>query len=471
MDRRIKQTSILSYWTLRYLLILCLGLLVVTSISVYWINRSTKENKLQMTGLLGLEIADRIVDENGRLMISPAIGQIVDDRKHYLNLPIDFCLLIMDAQENVLYTRPRLGPEQIEKKLADIASGRETTAVTTPVMGGGGVIGSVILTQPQNSLTYFLQPNERILLVTMLAGLTAMGWLTIYLLSRKLSRPIREVAAAAHSVSMGQYDIHLEDTAKEREISELIVSFKGMASRLKQLEEWRTMMLAGVTHELKTPVTSIKGLLHAVREGVVEKEESDEFLDIALKESQRLQVMVEDLIDYNAFTTGFVEVRHDLLDITRLVAEICYQWQLVHEGQAAITKDIPPGPIMVLGDASRIQQIVMNLLNNSLQARRDELPVRIAVRVYLDGADRVAVEFADNGGGIPAEEQPHIFEQFYRGENKKLATRGLGLGLTFSRMLAEAQGSTLCLKESSPEGTVFVLRIPLSREEQPRIFT
>lgn len=114
------------------------------------------------------------------------------------------------------------------------------------------------------------------------------------------------MASAAREISLGHYDIRLSANAKERELGELIASFKEMAGKLKQLDHSRTFMLAGLTHELKTPVTSEKGLVHAVKEKVVQNEEADEFLKIALQETGRLERMIADLLDYNALAAGLV---------------------------------------------------------------------------------------------------------------------------------------------------------------------
>ena len=153
-------------------------------------------------------------------------------------------------------------------------------AVTAPVENNEEKIGQVSLLQPSKSLTHLLQLKWSMGLL--LISLTSLGWLTIYLLSRKLARPIRKVALAAREISHGHYDVQLQVNVKERELYELVESFKEMAGRLKQLEHSRNFMLAGLTHELKTPVTSVKGLVHAVKEKVVINENADEFLEVAL---------------------------------------------------------------------------------------------------------------------------------------------------------------------------------------------
>lgn len=463
----MKQTSILSYWTLRYLIILIIGLLLVSTASIYWINQSTKMNAVQMSKWFGQEIADRIIDSNGNLQIPPDINRVIDYRKKSFKSAADFCILITNNRGEVIYTRPELTKYEIQKKLTDdMLSARQPDffAVITQVTKGTDFLGRVILVQPRQALTNFSREN-RLLISILLIGLSTLGWLTIYLLARKLSRPIREVAAAARLVATGQYDVKLQHQAKEREISELIISFREMASRLKQLEEWRTVMLAGVTHELKTPVTSIKGLIHAVREEVVTGEESEEFLDIALKEANRMQFMIADLLDFNAFITGFVDVRKEVIDANQLVSEIVYQWNIVQEeGQADLQVILPDEALFILVDPSRIQQILINLLNNSLQAKRNGKAVKIVVTLKKQETERIEIELADNGYGIPLEEQPLIFERYYRGELKRHKTRGLGLGLTFSQMLARAQEGDLILKESSEAGSAFVLSLKMNEK-------
>ncbi|RRJ66955.1 sensor histidine kinase [Paenibacillus oralis] len=469
MGQRIKpkpkQISILSYWTLRYFAILCLGLAIITVAAVYWIRETARDSRLKTTGLLGQEISERVTSPSGEIAIPPDFEHLLKSRFVYFNLDKDeLCLIITDDQGKLVFSKPKISDKDLKYKLTDdLAESRDSRfmAVTTPIMSGGEKKGQVALLQSERSLTY--SPNEIILVVLLLLTLILCGWITLYALSRKLSRPIRRVALSARQIAAGSYDVNLDIATPEREIQELIGSFKDMAVRLKQLEAWRALQLAGVTHELKTPVTSIKGLLLAVREGVVNREEAEEFLDIALKESERLEWMVADLLNYNALSSGSLEVKSSPINVKLLIEEIVYQWGLFHE-EEQVSVTIEPGgeELVALGDALRIQQIVVNLLNNALQAA-DERPLRVEVRLipydrYLD------ILVRDNGGGIPAEEQPHIFEQFYRGQAKKRKVRGLGLGLTYSRLLARAQGGDLLLDSSTDAGSAFMLK--LRREHQ-----
>lgn len=463
MDQRIKPkaASLLSYWTLRYFAILCLGLAIIAVAAVYWIQDTARDNRLKTSGLLVQEISERIASSDGELAIPGEFEPLLKSRFDYFNVDKDeLCLIITDKKGHLVFSKPKISEYELKHKLTDdLARSRDNRflAVTAPIMGESGQQGQVALLQSKRSLTY--SPNEIVLVVLLLLTLILCGWITLYALSRKLSRPIRDVALSARQIAAGSYDVSLEIDAPEREVRELIGSFKDMALRLKQLEEWRALALAGVTHELKTPVTSIKGLLLAVREGVVNREEAEEFLEIALKESERMEWMVADLLHYNALSSGSVEVKNSPLQVKLLIEEIVYQWGLIHEGEQVSVTVAPGGEELIAGgDALRIQQIIVNLLNNALQAAVPERPLRIRIDLTAQEHD-VDIRVQDNGSGIPAEEQPQVFEQFYRGEAKKRKVRGLGLGLTFSRLLARAQGGDLLLDGSSDAGSTFVLKL------------
>ncbi|GAA3408651.1 hypothetical protein GCM10020370_45300 [Paenibacillus hodogayensis] len=446
------------------MLILCVGLALVASAAVLWVRAATMDSRLQMMGLLSQEIADRVAGDGDIPVITKSLDELIGNRKRYFKLNDELCVTITGTSGQMFYNDGTVPPQEIRKRLNEEMTAPvnpDFVTVSTPIYNKAGTtIGHVTLIQTRKALVF--TPHQNGVLAILLIGLAVFGWLTVYLLSRKLSRPIRQVAAAARQVSHGSYDIRLDGEWREREIGELVGSFKEMTSRLRQLEEWRTLMMAGITHELKTPVTSVKGLVHAVREGVVQGKEADEFLDIALKETDRLQTMVADLLDYDALAAGFVTVRRERLDAGALIAEIVHQWNVVHEPERPLAELEPVAPgLELFGDPFRIQQIVVNLLNNARQAEAPGRPLAIALRTA--GAGGMAeVVVADNGRGIRENERDFVFERFFRGEEKRQRIRGLGLGLTFSRMLARAQGGDLLLVRSSSDGSEFALRLPLA---------
>ncbi|MNJ46329.1 Alkaline phosphatase synthesis sensor protein PhoR [compost metagenome] len=362
---------------------------------------------------------------------------------------------------------PKITQEEMEHKWdykEQVSLYSEYASVSAPIYGGnsGKEIGRTVLMQSDESLT--TTKSVVIVVVIMLIIFTLSGLLTIYLLASRLSLPLRQLTIAAKKIRKGNYSIgELRVQTQEKEISELVDSFSEMAARLKQLEEWRILSLAGVSHELKTPVTSIKGLIHAVKDEVVTGEEAEEFLDLALKETSRLDRMVADLLDYNAFAAGNVSLRSDRLELKTLLNEVVHQWKLMdnhHDIDCVLT--LPEDETYVVGDALRIRQIIVNLLNNSIQAKHHERKLVIGITIDLSDPDKVMIKIKDNGIGVSQEDVPNIFERFYRGERKTIRPHGLGLGLTYSQQLAQAQGGNLTLRSSSKEGTVFAITFPIA---------
>ena len=129
----------------------------------------------------------------------------------------------------------------------------------------------------------------------------------------------------------GNYDVTFKSNSKEQEVAQLIATFQDMSSRLKQLESLRTLLLAGVTHELKTPVASISGLLQAIQDKVVDGAESEEFIQLSLKEAQRMHHMVEDLLDFNGFATGALRITNEQIELNAFTREVVHQWRIAQE--------------------------------------------------------------------------------------------------------------------------------------------
>lgn len=425
------------------------------------------EQRLHLTIFMAEQLAAQIVNDEERYLPS-------DGEKNQEILPeqwLDSNVYIVGNEGMVFSTNrlkgPRFGPfipQSIltsEKEVQRIQINTEEESrlyvVKVPILLEDVQLGWVIVTQSEEELTEVNQ--EYGLLAVMLVSLALLGWAAIYLLSRKLSAPIKHVANGAKKVQAGDYHVELSEDSKVQEVHELVRSFKEMANRLEQLESLRTELLAGVTHELKTPVTSISGLLQALKDDVVSGEEAKEFLAISLKETERMQKMIGDLLAFNSFSANQFPVNKTKESINDLVAEFTHQWNITNDdGTVELDVRLLEKDCEVSTDGARLQQILVNLLNNARQSLEKHGVIRVTVRRV---GDNIEIAVQDNGVGIPVKEQGLIFERFYRGENKKYKVRGLGLGLPFSKMIARALGGDLLLKSSSSEGTTFAILLPI----------
>lgn len=411
------------------------------------------------------EIASRVSNyEQGRFIPRDNIPMFKDPehRTNGVIYIVDKDGTILSANRSMRQSIKGTLPQNLlnnEEQVQKIADGNEIQEylVKAPIEINREIVGWVVIIQPENELVEVKQ--EYSLLFIMLGSLAILGWAAIYFLSRKLSSPIKEVAIAAKQVQEGNYTFQLPENLHEEETYELVQSFREMADRLQQLEALRSELLAGVTHELKTPVTSISGLLQAVRDDVVTGKDAKEFVAISLKETFRMQKMIADLLDFNSFTVNQLSIINEHLYINRVVEETAYQWtHSQQDNRIKLEIHLLEEDEQIETDAMRLKQVLFNLLNNAKQAIVKEGMVTLSMKKEFD---HLSITIQDSGCGIPIEEQRLIFERFYRGDYKKFKVRGLGIGLPFSKMIAHALGGDLILVESSTKGTTFKVSLPL----------
>lgn len=467
--KRNKRAPLLHYWTTRYLITLFIGIIIIGLLSTLLIRYNAIQKSLDGIKIIAEEIAESAVNPQGQLNINSNLSRDIERSQRFLRLDNNLFMMIIDTKRNLIFSKPDMLPKEIFQGISitmdskqnvqqiEIRPGMKYIIVKQPIKSNNDILGHVIILHPFREMPR--SPQEYQLLIIMLTGLALLGWFIIFSLTRELAKPIKSVADAAKEIVTGNYDIELDKNVREQEVFDLITSFKEMAERLRLLETVRTELLAGVTHELKTPITSISGLVQALKDEVVTGAEAREFLDICSKETSRLQNMVEDLLDFNYFATGDLKVQKESHDINQIVQEISYQWLIGQEDdKITINTQLTESPLIISTDAMRLQQVFYNLFDNAKQAFVNDGIIDVAV--YMQDGE-IKIDITDNGTGIPEEEQPLIFERFFRGKAKKDRVRGLGLGLAFSKIITKALGGDLVLKNSSLKGTTFTIMLPV----------
>ena len=467
-NRKKKRVSLTRYWTTRYLLTLCIGLTIIAFISAIWLRHTTLVYRLDMIEFMAEEMTHRISDNVDAGIPNGDNPGLFRERDRFMNMDIKPVIYIVNTEGKIISSNRPKGPRE-QTIQADILSSSDEVqkltyngtskvfyAVKKKIEIADEQVGWVVIVESKERLTHLNQEYGQ--LAIMIGSLALLGLGAIYFLSRRLATPIKEVAAAAKQVQQGNYNIKLPENLKEEEVYELVRSFKEMAMRLKQLESMRTELLAGVTHELKTPVTSISGLLQAIQDGVVSGDDAREFVKMAINETSKLKTMVGDLLAFNSFAVNAIPVKFEELEINRMVQDVVNQWRLMQDtDDVQLTLTTLKELVTVNIDAIRFQQIFTNLFTNAEQAMKGQGNINV---VLYNEKESVVITVSDHGQGIPKEEQDLVFERFYRGENKKYDVRGLGLGLPLSKMMAQSIHGDLHLVESSEKGTTFKLIIP-----------
>jgi signal transduction histidine kinase len=238
-----------------------------------------------------------------------------------------------------------------------------------------------------------------------------------------------------------------------------------------QVDRLKSEFVANVSHELRTPMTSIKGYVEIMIMGAAGDLTAQQrhFLDIVKSNTERLNILVNDLLDVSRIEAGRVVLSQEALDLREIAQEVVQDLQRRSKAEGRpmtfvvdARNDLPT----VTGDATRIRQVLGNLVSNGYNYTPDGGQVTVRVRQH-DRELRVDVE--DNGIGIVPKDQPRIFERFFRGEDPLvLATSGTGLGLAISRFLVEMHNGRIWFTSSGVrgEGSVFSFTLPLIKGEE-----
>jgi signal transduction histidine kinase len=290
-------------------------------------------------------------------------------------------------------------------------------------------------------------------------GIPVAGILILYY-SRRIARPLVELASAADEVAAGHYDVAVPERTWGSEVERLATRFHEMTTRLSESEQLSRNFLMSVSHELRTPLTAIRGHVSALREGILEDEASrSRSLEVVSEEAMRLERLVGDVLDLAKLDARRFALLREEVDM-RALCERAYATFAEEARARGIEYDLELGEGAVLiTDGDRVLQIVTNLLANALHWTPAGGRVDLGLGAQ-NGEVRVAV--SDTGPGIAPEMEERIFRPFWSGDGG-----GTGLGLAIARELALALGGRLELHSEPGRGSRFVLVLPVRVAAQP----
>jgi signal transduction histidine kinase len=399
------------------------------------------------------------------------------DASLQLSSQLDTRIRILDAQGKVLVDSrqeeqgadlradPLVGQALQGQYASRIGQGDQTqeTAMhlALPVLVEGQLVGVVYLSQPLRDVTAVLHDlRTRWLLSTAIALLLAgaVGWL----LSRAIASPLRRLTAAAGAVAAGQLDQQVPVRSHD-ELGRLSQTFNEMTARLRAARQMQVDFVANVSHELRTPLTAIKGSVETLRDGAVDDPEArDRFLETVEGETDRLIRLVNDLLVLSRADSEALNLQRNSVDLAQLVRATVKRLAPQAEARGLICRvETPSDSLLAWADSDRIEQVLVNLLDNAIKySRRGG-----TVTVHVDGGHGhpVRVQVQDEGVGIPAEELARIGQRFYRADKaRSRAEGGSGLGLAIAQALVQAHGGQLWLQSQEGQGTLVTFTLPSS---------
>jgi len=315
----------------------------------------------------------------------------------------------------------------------------------------------------------FISQHDLVLTVALLgfAGITAFTF-GLYV-ARSLSDRVNALAHAAQQVAQGKLDTRLPVTGQD-EVSQLTRTFNWMAENLEQIdmqkrliEQTRRALIAGVSHDLRTPLTSIRAMIEAIADGVVTDTDTvNRYMSTSLTELQHLNHLIDDLLELAKLDAGHLDIQFDQSSLADLISDVLSSMK-AHAARRNVnlhgSVDHTIDPVVMAPD--KIQRVLYNLLDNAVRYTPPGNAVTIKAR--RDGKS-VRVDVHNTGSAIAQNELPNIFESFYRGESSRAQEtdghRGTGLGLAIARGFVEAHHGRIWAESNTRDGTTFSFTIP-----------
>ena len=268
-------------------------------------------------------------------------------------------------------------------------------------------------------------------------------------ISQRIVAPVSRVSLASARIAAGHYEERLPAAGGD-ELGELTANFNRMAAVLEQTEARRVELIGTVAHELRTPLSGLKGYAEGMLDGVFSVPHAAASIG---REVDRLERLLGDLQHLSAVEAGALTVRREPVQLDAITREVCTQLE-PHFASKQLELQCQTDAVTVIGDADRLKQVLHNLLSNAL---RHTATGSVTVRVALENQYGL-LEVSDSGEGITPEDLPHVFERFYRADKSRSRgddpSLGAGIGLTVARHLTEAMGGSLSLRSERGRGTV-----------------
>ena len=329
------------------------------------------------------------------------------------------------------------------------------------VLGPGGHVGIMLINpsplpgEPPVALTESNLPSINRFLIW--SGLSAAGVaiLLTFSLSRRILAPVNSLSRAARALARGDF-VSRVDVRSRDEVGQLAQTFNSMASELAATEEIRRTLVADVAHELRTPLSNIRGYLEAIGDGMLSADKAT--LGSMHEEVLLLTRLIEDLQQLALAESGQLKLDIKPCELSEVVKKAVagLQPQLESKG-ITITTDVSTGAL-IQADPERIGQVLRNLLANSANYTSSGGNISVSV---LKRNDEIQVDVQDTGAGIPEDELRFVFERFYRvDKSRSRATGGVGLGLTIAKRLVEAHGGSITVQSQEGLGSTFTFVLP-----------
>lgn len=288
--------------------------------------------------------------------------------------------------------------------------------------------------------------------------LLGLGMIISLFMARMISRPIMKITKSAHALAEGNFNVEFDGRGYE-EAEALATTLNYASTEISKVDNLRRELIANISHDLRTPLTMVKAYAEMIRDLSGDNpEKREEHLNIIIQESDRLALLVNDILDLSKIESGNQPLTISEFDITEKLTEILGRYSLLSEQQGYDFTFESDGNITVKADVLKIEQVIYNLINNAVNYSGDSREINIRQK---NSADRVRIEVTDHGDGIDEELLPVIFDRYYRAEKSRRDIIGTGLGLSIVKSILKSHSYPFGVESKVGEGSTFWFEIIL----------
>lgn len=334
--------------------------------------------------------------------------------------------------------------------------GQTNYIVGTTIVSDGDVIGYTFA-QTQTGVQSLALAVIRIFLLSALACLM-LAFICIWHLTKKMVTPLQQMSAAAKQFAIGDFSYRVKVRGCD-ELADLGIAFNDMADALDKTESSRASFVANVSHELKTPMTSIAGFIDGILDGTIPEEKQNYYLGLVSTEVRRLSRLVVAMLNMSKIESGEFQMKPNNYDISDQIIRILLTFeQKIEKKNIEIIGLEDLQPQYIVADPDMIYQVIYNLFDNAVKFTNEDGFIKVTLE---DLGSQIRVSIKNSGAGIKAEELSRVFERFYKvDKSRSLDAKGAGLGLYIVKMMVEMHSGRIYAKSEDENTAEFVFTLP-----------
>ena len=326
----------------------------------------------------------------------------------------------------------------------------------TPIFKGASFSGINVMIAPLSSInSSLIKANEVIWLTAFIAII--IGAIIVYFYAKKrLIEPIDKIKTAARRIARGEVNEEISVTSND-EIGELADSFNVMAESLKTVDENRKAFISNVSHELRSPITSIKGFISGILDGVIPRDKEGYYLKIVYEETDRLSRLINDLLDISALESGKIKLNKQEIDISNMLRYTITKFEsAINKKGLNVDVVLEQEHQYVIGDNDKITQVVTNLIDNAIKYSYENGNIRVNTK---SKGDRVLVSIYNDGELLTKEQLIKIWDRFYKADVSRTNKVSTGLGLSIVRLILTEHGEDIWVENYKDTGVMFTFTL------------